>query len=65
MARHAGGDREVLTVDSHRSLAKDAVKRAAVRSTRASAKLENRIVPAGFIRSPSVSRFLAAREPRS
>ncbi len=64
IARHAGSDREVLTVDRHRVVAKDAVKRAAVQSTKASAKLENRVVPAGFVRSSSVERFLAARQPR-
>jgi hypothetical protein len=64
LARHVRDDREVLTVDRHRVLAKDAVKRAAVRSTKASAKLENRVVPAGFVRSSSVERFLAARQPR-
>lgn len=65
IAHHAGSDREVLTVDRHRVVAKDAVKRAAVRSTKASAKLENRVVPANFVRSSSVKRFLAARAPRT
>lgn len=64
IVRHAGSEREVLAVDRRRVLAKDAVKRAAVRSTKASAKLENRVVPAGFVRSSSVERFLAARQPR-
>jgi ribosomal protein L18E len=64
IVRHAGSESEVLAVDRRRVLAKDAVKRAAVRSTKASAKLENRVVPAGFVRSSSVERFLAARQPR-
>lgn len=65
MAHHAGSVRKVLTVDRRRDVAKDAVKRAAVRSTKASAKLEERVVPAGFVRSSSVERFLAGRQQRS
>jgi len=42
----------------------EAVKRAAVRSTRASAKLEHRTVPKGFVRSEHVERFLAKRRRR-
>lgn len=44
-----------------RVVTKEAVKRSAVRSTRASARLENRVVPRGFVRSPRVERFLAER----
>ena len=50
---------------SRRVVKNDTLKRAAARSTKASAKLENREVPAGFVRSSSVKRFLAARQPRS
>jgi hypothetical protein len=57
-------DKEVLPVDGRHVVTKDAVKRAAARSANASAKLENRVVPASFIRSPAVKRFLAARQPR-
>jgi hypothetical protein len=57
-------DKEVLAVDRCHVVTKDAVRRAAARSAKASAKLENRVVPAGFIRSPAVKRFLAARNPR-
>ena len=39
-----------------------AVKKAGMRSTKASAKLENRVVPAGYVRSASVSKFLTARQ---
>ncbi|GAB3613712.1 hypothetical protein [Humibacter ginsengisoli] len=39
----------------------EALRRAAMRSTRASAALENRSVPAGTVRSERVERFLAAR----
>lgn len=41
------------------------VKKAAERSTRASAKLENREVPAGYVRSASVTKFLAARQSQN
>lgn len=48
-----------------RAIAKEAVvKKAAARATRASAKLENREVPAGYVRSASVTEFLAARQSR-
>jgi len=40
------------------------VKRFAVGSTRASARLERRDVPAGFVRSQRVERFLAERRQR-
>jgi hypothetical protein len=48
-----------------RVVKKDVVKRIAVRSTKASAKLENRAVPAGYVRSASVKGYLAERQPRS
>jgi len=38
-----------------------AVKRAVSRSTRASAQLEHRVVPSGFVRSQRAERFLAER----
>lgn len=41
---------------------KAVVKKVAARSTKASAKLENRVVPAGYVRSASVSKFLTARQ---
>jgi hypothetical protein len=44
-----------------RMVEKTAVKRAALRSTRASASLELRIVPADFVRSSKVDRYLAER----
>lgn len=50
---------------ARRIVSKDVVKRMAVRSTKASAKLENRTVPAGYVRSASVTKFLAKRQPRS
>ena len=43
---------------------KEAVKRAVGRSTKASAELERRTVPAGFIRSERVERFLVNRRQR-
>ncbi len=57
-------DMEVLAVKHRHVVTKDTVKRAAARSTKASAQLENRVIPAGFVRSSTVSRFLAARKPR-
>ncbi|OBF84425.1 hypothetical protein A5791_24005 [Mycobacterium sp. 852002-51163_SCH5372311] len=55
--------REVWVV-ARRVVTKDVVKRIAVRSTKASAKLEDRSVPAGYVRSASVQKFLAERRPR-
>jgi hypothetical protein len=57
-------DKEVLAVKRRHVVTKDTVKRAAARSTKASAQLENRVIPAGFVRSSTVQRFLAARKPR-
>lgn len=39
-----------------------AIKRAAVRATRQSASLEQRIVPTTFVRSEKVERFVAQRK---
>lgn len=39
----------------------DALRRAVERSTRSSAALERRAVPAGHVRSGKAARFLAAR----
>lgn len=47
-----------------RVVSKEAVKRSVVRSTKASAQLERRTVPAGFVRSERVERFLAHRRQR-
>ncbi|EPR75470.1 hypothetical protein ADILRU_2013 [Leifsonia rubra CMS 76R] len=44
---------------------KEAVKRFAVQSTQASAQIERWSVPAGYVRSPKVERFLAERQHRS
>jgi hypothetical protein len=47
-----------------RAVAKKAVvKKAAARATKASAKLENRQVPASYVRSTAVKTFLATRQP--
>jgi hypothetical protein len=43
----------------------EAVKRFAVRSTQASAKLERRSVPGGYVRGPGVEKLLAARHQDS
>ncbi|MFC4375124.1 hypothetical protein ACFO5K_13560 [Nocardia halotolerans] len=44
-----------------RAVSKEAVKRVVVRSTKASAQLENRVVPAGYKRSARVESFLVKR----
>jgi hypothetical protein len=61
--------REVRVVErrvvvKRRVVAKDAVKRFAVRSTKASAQLERRALPAGYVRSAQVERILAERRPQ-
>jgi hypothetical protein len=43
---------------------KTVVKKVAARATKASAKLENRAVPAGYVRPASVKRLLAERQTR-
>jgi len=48
-----------------RVVSKDAVKRFAARSTKASAHIERRAVPAGFVRSAQVKKFLAERQTRA
>jgi hypothetical protein len=48
-----------------RVVTKESVVRSAVRSTKASARLERRAVPVGYVRSAKVERFLAERQPRS
>jgi hypothetical protein len=48
-----------------RVVTKDTIRRLAVRSTEASARLERRVVPAGFVRSPKVEKFLAARRSQA
>ncbi len=40
---------------------RDALRRAVEKSTRSSAALERRSVPAGHVRSEKAARFLAAR----
>lgn len=47
-----------------RAVSKDAVSRFAARSTKASAALERRTVPDGFVRSAKVQKFLDERRPR-
>ena len=46
------------------AVTKEAVKRFAVRSTKASARLERRTLPVGYVRSAKVERFLAERRPQ-
>ncbi len=47
-----------------KDVTREALHRAALRATRASAALENRSVPVGVTRSERVERFLAARKQR-
>jgi hypothetical protein len=56
---------ERRVVVKRRVVTKDAVKRFALRSTKASAQLERRAVPVGYVRSAQVERILAERQPRS
>lgn len=44
-----------------RSIDRTAIKRAVTTSTRASAKLERRVVPNDFVRSASAQKFLVER----
>jgi hypothetical protein len=48
-----------------RVVPKEVVKRFAARSTKASAQLEGRAVPAGYVRSERIERFLAERLQRT
>lgn len=51
---------------AHQSaVSKVVVKKVAARATKASAKLENREVPAGHVRSVGVKRILAERQSRN
>lgn len=54
---------EVQTME-RRVVKIDAVRRSVMRSTKASAQLEGRAVPAGFVRSERVERFLEERRQR-
>lgn len=56
---------EEVSAVKRRVVSKAAVKRAAVRSTKASAKLEHRVVPATFVREARVDRFLEERRQRN
>ena len=48
-----------------RVVGNEVVKRFAVRSTKASARLERRSVPEGFVRSKRVEQFLAERRQQA
>ena len=47
------------------SMTREAIKRFAVESTRESAQIEGRVVPATYARSERVKRFLAQRSTSS
>ncbi len=44
---------------TRRPIDREAIRRSVARSTRESARLEGRVVPAQFKRSPSVDRYIA------
>ena len=44
-------------------LSKAAVKKAGVRATKSSAKLEGRVVPAGYLRSATVAAYISKQQP--
>lgn len=44
-------------------VSKAAVKKSGVRATKASAKLEGRVVPAGYRRSAAVRAYIAKQQP--
>ena len=46
-------------------ITQEAVAKAAKESTRASARLENRVVPPGFQRSPEVEKYLESRREKA
>lgn len=48
---------------SKRALVSTTVRRFAQRSTAASARLEYREIPAGFVRSSKVEKFLESKRP--
>ena len=48
-----------------RVVSKEAIKRAAALMTKASARLEHRVVPEGFVRSAKVEKFLADRRSKA
>ncbi len=52
-------------MERKRAVSKEAVRRFAVRSTKASADLERRSLPDGYVRSAKVERFLAARRSQA
>lgn len=56
-------EKEVRAVE-RRTVTKETVKQFAIRSTKESAELERRTVPAGHVRSERVERFLAERRQR-
>jgi hypothetical protein len=52
---------EVTTV-KRQPVSQKAIERSVARSTRASARLESRVVPPGYVRSASVERYVASRK---
>ncbi|MCB1274322.1 MAG: hypothetical protein KDB25_08030 [Leucobacter sp.] len=62
---NTGSHAEEVGVMAVRAVKKGALQRAVVRSTKASAELEGRTVPAEFVRSERVERFLAERRKRT
>lgn len=50
-----------VSIVQRKNVSREALRRAALRSAKASAELERRGVPAGYVHSETVNRFLAAR----
>lgn len=68
--RHRPSRRKVVNVNRRaggkpRNISKDAIRRLAQQSTKASAKLEGRALPAGYVRSSQAAKFLAERTTRA
>ncbi|VBA39305.1 hypothetical protein LAUMK13_02531 [Mycobacterium innocens] len=55
-------ERQTPKTAARRSSSKAAVKKAVARATKASAKLENREVPAGYVRPAAIARYIASRQ---
>jgi hypothetical protein len=55
---------EGVSIVKGRVVSKESLKRFAVRSTRASAQLERRVVPAGYVRPAWVELVLSKRRSR-
>jgi hypothetical protein len=60
---HVGGEVVERRTPKKVVVSKAVVKKAGVRATKASAKLEGRVVPAGHKRSAAVKAYIAKQQP--